>query len=135
LANLAPAEVDNVLSRTMPLLAFLASNPNEVAQLTIEQIVTMAGDGNLRDNSPCCTEFREYLKQADSVMLGHYVERCLSSSFSNSGFVFQDLARGIELVVPGAEYLPLADYKISIEPGRRELLPNLGDGQDQAAVV
>jgi hypothetical protein len=75
----------------MPLLAFLASNPKEVAQLTIEQIVSMAGDGVLKDNSPCCSEFREYLKQADSAKLGQYVERCLSSAFPNNGFVLQDL--------------------------------------------
>lgn len=77
--------------RAMPLLAILASNPKEVAQLTIEQIVTMAGDGILKDNSACCSEFREYLKQADSAKLGHYAERCLSSTFAYSGFVLQDL--------------------------------------------
>jgi hypothetical protein len=88
----------------MPLLAFLASNPKEIAQASIEQIVAMAGDGVLKDGSSCCTEFREYLKQADTAKLGEYVDRCLSSAFPNSGFVFQDLVN---------ELGRRLDYKVS----------------------
>ena len=88
----------------MPLLAILASNPKEVAQLTIEQIVMMAGDGVLKDNSPCSAELREYLTQADSSKLGDYVERCLSSAFSSSGLVLQDLVN---------ELGRRLDYKVS----------------------
>jgi hypothetical protein len=75
----------------MPLLAFWASNPKEVSQSTIEQIVAMAGDGVLKDNGPCSNELREYLKQTDSGQLGKYIEHCLSSGFTKSGSVFQDL--------------------------------------------
>lgn len=75
----------------MPLLVFWESNPDEVSKTSIEQIVAMAGDGNLKDNSQCCTELREYLTQADTAKLAEYVDRCLSSSFSKSGLVFQDL--------------------------------------------
>lgn len=92
----------------MPLLAFLKSNPKEIAQASIEQIVAMAGDGVLRDNSPCCSEFREYLTQAESTKLGEYVERCLSSTFTSSGFVFQDLVnelgRRLEYKVTNGRY-------------------------------
>ena len=75
----------------MPLLAFWSSNPKEVGDSSIEQIVAMAGDGNLKDNSPCSLELREYLTQTDSKKLGSYVEHCLSSSFAKSRLVFQDL--------------------------------------------
>jgi hypothetical protein len=75
----------------MPLLAFWESNPDEVAQTTIEQIVAMAGDGNLKDDSLCSKELREYLTQADTSKLASYIDHCLSSSFSKSGLVFQDL--------------------------------------------
>lgn len=51
----------------------------------------MAGDGNLKDNSLCCTELREYLTQANTAKLAEYVEHCLSTAFSKSGLVFQDL--------------------------------------------
>lgn len=51
----------------------------------------MAGDGNLKDNSLCCTELRECLTQANTAKLAEYVEHCLSTAFSKSGLVFQDL--------------------------------------------
>lgn len=92
----------------MPLLAFTASNPKEVAQLAIEQVVAMAGDGVLKDNSPCSTELREYLRQTDSQHLGRHVERCLSSAFSNSGLVLQDLinelGRRLDYTVTNGRY-------------------------------
>jgi hypothetical protein len=75
----------------MPLLAFWESNPDEVGQTSIEQIVAMAGDGNLKDGSHCSSEFREYLTQADTPKLASYIEHCLSISFAKGGLVFQDL--------------------------------------------
>ncbi|WP_339033672.1 hypothetical protein WHZ78_17860 [Bradyrhizobium symbiodeficiens] len=75
----------------MPLLAFWESNPDEVSQTSIEQIVAMAGDGNLRDGSLCSNEFRQYLTQADTSKLASYVEHCLTNSFAKGGQVLQDL--------------------------------------------
>ena len=75
----------------MPLLAFWESNPDEVGQTSIEQIVAMAGDGNLRDGSHCSVELRAYLTQADTKKLAEYIDHCLSTSFSKGGLVFQDL--------------------------------------------
>jgi hypothetical protein len=75
----------------MPLLAFWKSNPKEIGNSSIEQIVMMAGDVNLRDGSSCSSEFREYLTEADSGKLVSYVDHCLSDGFQKSGFVFQDL--------------------------------------------
>lgn len=75
----------------MPLLAFWESNPDEVSQTSIEQIVAMAGDGNLKDESHCSNELREYLTQAETSKLADYVDHCLSNSFNKSGLVFQDL--------------------------------------------
>jgi hypothetical protein len=40
----------------MALLSFWKSNRDEVLKLTIEQIVSNAGDGNLRDSSSCSQE-------------------------------------------------------------------------------
>jgi hypothetical protein len=37
--------------------------PETVEKLSIEQIVANAGDGVLRDGSPCSGELREYLAQ------------------------------------------------------------------------
>jgi hypothetical protein len=76
---------------SLPLLAFWESNPDEVGQTSIEQIVAMAGDGNLKDASHCSVELREYLTQADTPKLASYIEHCLSTSFPKGGLVFQDL--------------------------------------------
>ena len=51
--------------RAMPLLAFWESNPEEVGKSSIEQIVAMAGDGNLKDGSSCSDELRKYLAEAE----------------------------------------------------------------------
>src|SRR5262245_53734810 len=75
----------------MPLIALWASNPDAVGQSTIEQIVAIAGDGNLRDGTLCSQELRDYLAQCNSLRLGKYVSHCLSSSFNRSGMVLQDL--------------------------------------------
>jgi hypothetical protein len=75
----------------MPLLAFWKSAPAEVAKLTIEQVVSSAGDGVLKDNSSCCAELREYFSQTPSETIATYINHCLSVSFLKSGTVLQDL--------------------------------------------
>ena len=42
----------------MPLLSLVASNPEAVHQLTIEQVVATAGDGRLRDGTDSQRELR-----------------------------------------------------------------------------
>jgi len=75
----------------VPLISLWDSNPAAVGQLTIEQIVSTAGDGNLRDGSVCSEEFRAYLAQVPSHTLASYADHCLSSSFTRGGMVLQDL--------------------------------------------
>jgi hypothetical protein len=59
--------------------------------MTVEQIVSTAGDGNLRDGAACSLELRKYFAQIPSSKLAHYIEYCLSSGFQKSGMVLQDL--------------------------------------------
>lgn len=68
----------------MPLIDFWKTNPGAVDQLSIAQIVSAAGDGNLRDNSPCSKEIREYFRGAASSKLSEYVEQCLSSKLEKA---------------------------------------------------
>jgi hypothetical protein len=100
--------VSNAELPDMPLLAIWESNPKAVGDSTIEQIVAMAGDGNLKDATPCSNEFREYLTQAATQKLAGYIEHCLSSSFSKGGLVFQDLinelARRLDYQVKNGRY-------------------------------
>lgn len=75
----------------MPLLSFWKSNRDEVLKLTIEQVVSSAGDGSLRDHIDCSDEFRQFLKVAPSERLFGYARHCLEMAFNKSGLVLQDI--------------------------------------------
>lgn len=75
----------------MPLLQFWKNAKDDVLKMTIEQVVSSAGDGNLHDHSPCCDEFRQFLNVAPVERLFDYARHCLESSFNKSGLVLQDI--------------------------------------------
>lgn len=75
----------------MPLITLFSSSPSAINELSIEQIVATAGDGNLKDESVCSQELRGYLAQVPSPKLVDYVDHCLSSTFTKGGMVLQDL--------------------------------------------
>jgi hypothetical protein len=75
----------------MPLLSFWKASPDDVRQLSIEQVVANAGDGILKDHSACSEELREYLRYVPTSKIGRYTDHCLSSGFQKSGMVLQDL--------------------------------------------
>lgn len=92
----------------MPLLDIWRQAPEAVERMNIEQIVTTAGDGVLKDGSACSAELREYLSQVPSARLREYVEHCLASGFAKSGMVLQDLVnelgRRLEYKVTNGRY-------------------------------
>ena len=47
----------------MPLLAIWKSNSSAIDEFSIEQVVATAGDGTLKDGSPCSEELRAFLSQ------------------------------------------------------------------------
>jgi hypothetical protein len=69
----------------------LVLEPVAIEEFSVEQVVTAAGDGNLRDGSLCSQELRAYLSEITSAKLGEYIEHCLSKHFSKGGMVLQDL--------------------------------------------
>jgi hypothetical protein len=79
-----------------------------VEQLTIEQVVSSAGDGVLKDDSPCSAELRKYLTEIPSSKIASYVEHCLTAGFGKSGMVLQDLVnelgRRLEYTVTNGRY-------------------------------
>lgn len=75
----------------MALISIFKSNPEAIFSMTIEQIVNLAGDGKLKDNSECSIELRSLLSQIDNDKLAEYTLRCLTHSFNKSGLVLQDL--------------------------------------------
>lgn len=75
----------------MPLLSFWKSNPEAVLSMNIEQLVSSAGDGQLKDNSICSSELRTFFGQVDRSKLATYASHCLTTGFPKSGLVLQDL--------------------------------------------
>jgi hypothetical protein len=92
----------------MPLLSFWRSAKEEVLNLSIEQVVANAGDGALRDQSPCSLEFRDFLGKVPVESLFGYARHCLDRAFTRSGLVLQDivneLGRRLEFQVEDGLY-------------------------------
>jgi hypothetical protein len=75
----------------MPLLNFWKNAREDVLKMAIEQLVASAGDGDLLDGSTCSAELGQFLKVAPLERLFDYAHDCLEKSFSNGGFVLQDI--------------------------------------------
>ena len=92
----------------MPLIALWESNSAAVDEFSIEQVVSTAGNGELKDGSVCSTELRSFFAQVSTQKLARYVERCLSASFAKSGMVLQDLinelGRRLDFTVENGRY-------------------------------
>lgn len=92
----------------MPLLDIWRSNPDSIKAYAIRQVVAIAGDGRLRDGSPCSIELRAYLREAPSKKLAEYAVECLEEGFDDSGLVLQDvvneMGRRLEFAVEDGRY-------------------------------
>ena len=75
----------------MPLLDIWKNTRLSVLNMNIPQILSMAGDGRLRDGSECATELRKIFSEVDRETLKSYADYCLENSFEFSGFVLQDI--------------------------------------------
>ena len=92
----------------MPLLDFWKTNRDAVLRMTVQQLVSSAGDGKLRDNAGSSREFREYLREAPVEKLYEYVDTCVRDGFTDSGLALQDivneLGRRLEFEVENGLY-------------------------------
>jgi hypothetical protein len=79
----------------MSLLALWKSNPDQIRRYAIRQIVAVAGDGRIRDDSACSAELREFLQEVTSDVLQRFANECLDEGFDGSGFVLQDVVNEI----------------------------------------
>jgi hypothetical protein len=75
----------------MPLLDLWKSNAEAVLTLTVEQVLSAAGDGQLKDGSTCSSELRRFLGEVPTEKLAKYLDHCLAIGFTKSGHVLQDL--------------------------------------------
>ena len=75
----------------MALLQFWKTAKEVVLEQNIQQIVSNAGDGRLRDQSKCSEELRTFLKEVPSERLYAYARHCLEEKFDDGGLVLQDI--------------------------------------------
>jgi hypothetical protein len=92
----------------MPLIELWRSNPDGIKSYAIRQVVAIARDGRIRDQSMCAVELRSYLRETTSGKLAAYAVECLEEGFEDSGFVLQDvvneIGRRLEFDVENGRY-------------------------------
>lgn len=102
----------------MPLISFWRDKPDEVRNLSVRQVISLAGDGELVDGSECAAEFRTFLTEVEADDLARYVAECLDRpergphkgrrGFEKSGYVLQDvvneIGRRLDYVVDNGVY-------------------------------
>jgi len=92
----------------MPLITFWRSSKDAVLEMSVDRLVSIAGDGTLKDGSETSFEFREFLAEVDAESLASYAVHCLENPFSDSGRVLQDVinevGRRLGFVVENGRY-------------------------------
>ncbi len=92
----------------MPLIEIWRSHPEGIKSYAVRQVVAIAGDGRLRDQSPCAEELRAYLRETTPEKLAAYAAECLEEAFEDSGLVLQDvvneIGRRLEFEVENGRY-------------------------------
>jgi len=98
----------------MPLIDIWSNSRDAVLEMSIQQIVSMAGSGKLKDNDQSSDELRQFLMQLDSKNLARFAYECLETPFADSGFVLQDIVneagRRLGLKVSNGIYRGKQDY-------------------------
>lgn len=75
----------------MTILGIWKASPALLAEKSVKQIISIAGDGKLTDDGATSLEFRALLREVPSDMLSQYANECLDESFTDSGLVLQDI--------------------------------------------
>lgn len=92
----------------MSLIELFKHNPDSFEGYLAKQIVAFAGDGNIRDDSECSSQLRQYLRSIDTKRLERYAKECLEQSFQDSGLFLQDIVnefgRRLEFDVENGRY-------------------------------
>ncbi|HMS56563.1 MAG TPA: hypothetical protein PKA27_14310 [Fimbriimonadaceae bacterium] len=91
----------------MPLLQFLATNPETVEAMPLIQVLNICGDGKLKDDSVASTEFRDYLKLVSTERLQQFVNSCLvpgEKLWHALQDIVNEIGRRLELSVTHGRY-------------------------------
>lgn len=79
----------------MSLIDLWNSSPGQLREKHVRQIIAFAANGRLMDGNESSVEFREYLSQIPSSLIGRYAEECLREKFDDSGFALQDIVNQV----------------------------------------
>lgn len=74
----------------MPLLDLWNADRQQITCKRIDQLISFAGEGRLRDGNCTSEEFRTLLKAVSSDVIGQWLNECLEIRFTDFGFVLQD---------------------------------------------
>lgn len=79
----------------MSLSQLWKQSRQELEQKQIHQIIAIAGEGKLLDESITSSELRDFFRIIPSAIVREYVHQCLETSFPDSGLGLQDLVNEI----------------------------------------
>lgn len=79
----------------MALIDIWKKSREQIENKTVQQIISFAGGGKLRDGNDTSEEFRNLLSHIPSNLITHYIDQCLNEGFPDSGLVLQDLVNQI----------------------------------------
>ena len=74
----------------MSLTDLWEKSKTELETKTVQQIISIAGDGNPKDLSVTSDEFRAFLKGISTDLIQKYANQCLQESFNGSGIVIKN---------------------------------------------
>ena len=75
----------------MALIDIWRNSPEQILNKQVNQIISFAGEGMLRDGNSASSEFRSFLASVSSAHLEQYAKECLESKFDGSGYALQDI--------------------------------------------
>lgn len=81
--------------KTMALTQLWKSAPGELQEKHIQQVISFAGDGKLRDGGTASKEFRDFLASVPASFLARYATECLNEKFDSGCFALQDVINEI----------------------------------------
>ena len=79
----------------MSLVELWQSSREEIEAKRVDQLIAIAGEGQLRDGSSASSEFRDLLFTVPSTLLAKYIQDCLEGSFKESGLALQDIVNQV----------------------------------------
>jgi len=79
----------------MSLLDYWKQDKQQIASKNLQQIISFAGEGYLRDRNDTSREFRELLNNIPPELIQQYAHNCLEQPFKGSGYALQDIVNEI----------------------------------------